>query len=124
MEDVIVAYENSPRAKEAKIALKQLNSIEGTQLYETGLFYEKQNQLRSAVIYYEKAVKSSNNTIKELATQRINAISKLSTPRGNTTPTTRNKPKETSNKLQSGNKVDTTTPATEEGPLIAPPDGP
>ena len=124
MEDVIVAYENSPRAKEAKIALKQLNSIEGTQLYETGLFYEKQNQLRSAVIYYEKAVKSSNNTIKELANQRINAISKLSTPRGNTTPTTRNKPKETSNKLQSGNKVDTTTPATEEGPLIAPPDGP
>ena len=108
MEDVIVAYENSPRAKEAKIALKQLNSIEGTQLYETGLFYEKQNQLRSAVIYYEKAVKSSNNTIKELATQRINAISKLSTPRVNTTPTTRNKPKETSNKLQSGDKVDTT----------------
>ena len=124
MEDVIVAYENSPRAKEAKIALKQLNSIEGTQLYETGLFYEKQNQLRSAVIYYEKAVKSSNNTIKELATQRINAISKLSTPRGNTTPTTSNKPKETSNKLQSGDKVDTTIPATEEGPLIAPPNGP
>ena len=40
------------------------------------------------------------------------------------TPIKRNKPKETSNKLRSGDKVDTTIPATEEGPLIAPPDGP
>ena len=47
MEDVIVAYENSPRAKEAEIALKQLSSMEETQYYETGIFYEKQNQLRS-----------------------------------------------------------------------------
>ena len=125
MEDVIVAYENSPRAKEAKIALKQLNSIQGTQLYETGLFYEKQNQLRSAVIYYEKAAKTSNNTIRELATQRINVLSKLSTPvstpKSNTTQTTKKKAKETSNKSKSSNKVDTTTPATEEGPLISPP---
>ena len=125
MEDVIVAYENSPRAKEAKIALKQLNSIQGTQLYETGLFYEKQNQLRSAVIYYEKAAKTSNNAIRELATQRINVLSKLSTPvstpKSNTTQTTKKKAKETSNKSKSSNKVDTTTPATEEGPLISPP---
>ena len=125
MEDVIVAYENSPRAKEAKIALKQLNSIQGTQLYETGLFYEKQNQLRSAVIYYEKAAKTSNNAIRELATQRINVLSKLSTPvstpKSNTTQTTKKKAKETSNKSKSSNKVDTTTPATEDGPLISPP---
>ena len=121
MEDVIVAYENSPRAKEAKIALKQLNSIQGTQLYETGLFYEKQNQLRSAVIYYEKAAKTSNNAIRELATQRINVLSKLSTPKSNTAQTTKKKAKETSNKSKSSNKVDTTTPATEEGPLISPP---
>ena len=125
MEDVIVAYENSPRAKEAKIALKQLNSIQGTQLYETGLFYEKQNQLRSAVIYYEKAAKTSNNTIRELATQRINILSKISTsastPKSNTAQTKKKKLKETSNKSQRSDKVDTTTPAIEDGPLISPP---
>ena len=63
MEDVIVAYENSPRAKEAANALKQLDSIQGTQLFETGLFYEKQKQYRSAIIYYEKAIKSKNPSI-------------------------------------------------------------
>ena len=77
------------------------------------------------MIYYEKAAKTSNNAIRELATQRINVLSKLSTPvstpKSNTTQTTKKKAKETSNKSKSSNKVDTTTPATEEGPLISPP---
>ena len=89
MEDVIVAYENSPRAKEAKIALAKFEIIEAKQFYETGLFYEKQNQLRSAVIYYEKASNSKdpkirNNALKKLASFQKNSpiqgASKVKTP--------------------------------------------
>ncbi len=77
MEDVIVAYENSPRAKEAKIALAKFESIEAEHFYDTGLFYEKQNKLRSAVIYYEKASKAKDPIV------RNNALRKLSLIQGN-----------------------------------------
>ena len=36
-------------ALEAKIALAKFESIEAEHFYDTGLFYEKQNKLRSAV---------------------------------------------------------------------------
>jgi outer membrane assembly lipoprotein YfiO len=119
MEDVIVAYENSPRAKEAADALKQLDSIQGTQLYETGLFYEKQKQLRSAVIYYEKAIKSKNPRITELAKVRIKNInpqlesdthSPLSSPESKSTEIN-----------QKEKKIDTKSTSNKKGPLILPP---
>ena len=119
MEDVIVAYENSPRAKEAADALKQLDSIQGTQLYETGLFYEKQNQLRSAVIYYEKAIKSKNPKITEMAKVRIKNI----TPQLVSDPTpSLSSPESNINKInQQKNKIDTKSESNEEGPSILPP---
>ena len=129
MEDVIVAYENSPRAKEAEIALKQLSSMEETQYYETGIFYEKQNQLRSAVIYYEKAAKSKDKALRELALKRINLISQNSeiksssdqkNPLTEKTSST-NKKKESIEVKTDTKKIDTTTPDIEEGPIILPP---
>ncbi len=78
MEDVIVAYENSPRAKEAKIALAKFESIEAKQFYETGLFYEKQDQLRSAVIYYEKASTAKDAKIRNNALKKLTSIQKNS----------------------------------------------
>ena len=127
MEDVIVAYENSPRAKEAANALKQLDSIQGTQLFETGLFYEKQKQYRSAIIYYEKAIKSKNPSIKDMATVRMKNINPQF---ASTNSTDHSKPKknnisktiESDNAIKKkGGKVDTTSTETKEGPLILPP---
>jgi len=127
MEDVIVAYENSPRAKEAANALKQLDSIQGTQLFETGLFYEKQKQYRSAIIYYEKAIKSKNPSIKDMATVRMKNINPQF---ASTNSTDHSKPKknnisktiESDNAIKKkGGKVDTMSTETKEGPLILPP---
>ena len=127
MEDVIVAYENSPRAKEAANALKQLDSIQGTQLFETGLFYEKQKQYRSAIIYYEKAIKSKNPSIKDMATVRMKNINPQF---ASTNSTDHSKPKknnisktiESDNTIKKkGGKIDTTSTETKEGPLILPP---
>jgi len=127
MEDVIVAYENSPRAKEAANALKQLDSIQGTQLFETGLFYEKQKQYRSAIIYYEKAIKSKNPSIKDMATVRMKNINPQF---ASTNSTDHSKPKknnisrtiESDNTIKKkGGKVDTMSTETKEGPLILPP---
>ncbi|MBV64454.1 MAG: hypothetical protein CMP45_08075 [Rickettsiales bacterium] len=127
MEDVIVAYENSPRAKEAANALKQLDSIQGTQLFETGLFYEKQKQYRSAIIYYEKAIKSKNPSIKDMATLRMKNINPQF---ASTNSTDHSKPKknnisktiESDNAIKKkGGKVDTMSTETKEGPLILPP---
>ena len=127
MEDVIVAYENSPRAKEAANALKQLDSIQGTQLFETGLFYEKQKQYRSAIIYYEKAIKSKNPSIKDMATVRMKNINPQF---ASTNSTDHSKPKknnisktiESDNAIKKkGGKVDTSSTETKEGPLILPP---
>jgi outer membrane assembly lipoprotein YfiO len=119
MEDVIVAYENSPRAKEAADALKQLDSIQGTQLYETGLFYEKQKQLRSAVIYYEKAIKSKNPRITELAKVRIK---KINPQLESDTPSPLSSPESKSTEInQKEKKIDTKSTSNKKGPLILPP---
>jgi len=80
MEDVIVAYEDSPRAKEAKEALAKFNSIEARQFYETGQFYEKQNQLRSAVIYYEKASKVQDPKVRTAALKKLQLIQSKTPP--------------------------------------------
>ncbi|MDA7681054.1 aminotransferase class IV, partial [Verrucomicrobiales bacterium] len=119
MEDVIVAYENSPRAKEAADALKQLDSIQGTQLYETGLFYEKQKQLRSAVIYYEKAIESKSPKITEMAKVRIKNI----TPQlvSDTTPSLSSSESNSSTVNQQEKKIDTKSISNKEGPSISPP---
>ena len=82
MEDVIVAYENSPRAKEAKIALARFDSIEAKQFYETAVFYEKQNQLRSAVIYYEKAAKAKDPEIRKNALKKLSSFQAPAPVRG------------------------------------------
>ena len=57
MEDVIVAYQDSARAKQAREALAQFDLIEAARLYEIGRFYEDQEQYRSAIIYYQKVIK-------------------------------------------------------------------
>ena len=57
MEDVIVAYQNSDRAQQAREALAQFDLIEAARLYEIGRFYEDQTQYRSAIIYYQKVIK-------------------------------------------------------------------
>jgi outer membrane assembly lipoprotein YfiO len=57
MEDVIVAYQDSDRAQQAREALAQFDLIEASRLYEIGRFYENQSQYRSAIIYYKKVIK-------------------------------------------------------------------
>ena len=122
MEDVIVAYENSPRAKEAKAALAKFDSIEAKQFYETALFYEKQNQLRSAVIYYEKAAKAKDP---EIRTNALKKLSSFQSPAPSREPPKKNKPEQ----LNSENKTDpsvaqkeeATIPNDKKGPVILPP---
>lgn len=82
MEDVILAYGNSARATEAKNALAQFDAIEAEQYYNTGRFYEKQKQLRSATIYYEKAVNAKDSIRKKDALKRLEIL------RSNTQPST------------------------------------
>tara|TARA_B110000014_G_scaffold263817_1_gene261917 strand:- start:252 stop:1379 length:1128 start_codon:yes stop_codon:yes gene_type:complete len=127
MEDVIVAYENSPRAKEAKIALAKFDSIEAKQFFETGLFYEKQNQLRSAIIYYEKALTAKDPKIRNNALQKLTSIQKNSPAQK-----TSNK-KFLINKQQKLKKVSPPSPPKEsaktitnekKGPVILPPPPP
>jgi outer membrane assembly lipoprotein YfiO len=56
MEDVIVAYQDSERAEQARKALAQFDLIEAGRFYEIGRFYENQKQYRSAVVYYQKVL--------------------------------------------------------------------
>ncbi len=56
MEDVLVAYQDSGRAEEARAALTHFDLIEAQKFYEVGRFYEKQKKYRSAAIYYQKVL--------------------------------------------------------------------
>ncbi|MCP4848173.1 MAG: tetratricopeptide repeat protein [Verrucomicrobiaceae bacterium] len=56
MEDVIVAYQDSKRAEQARKALAQFDLIEADRLYEIGRYYEKQMQYKSAIVYYHKVI--------------------------------------------------------------------
>jgi len=133
MEDVIVAYENSPRAKEAKIALAKFESIEAKQFYETALFYEKQNQLRSAVIYYEKASKAKdpkirNNALKKLSafqsTRPARGTSQRKEPSGNQPEKLKPKLATETPTLSTTEKSEETIPNEKRGPVILPPPPP
>ncbi|MCH2025319.1 MAG: tetratricopeptide repeat protein [Verrucomicrobiales bacterium] len=130
MEDVIVAYENSPRAKEAKIALARFDSIEAKQFYETAVFYEKQNQLRSAVIYYEKAAKAKDPEIRKNALKKLSSFQAPAPVRG--TPKknelTGNKPGQLNPEQATQppvpsvtEKEEATIPNDKKGPVILPP---
>jgi outer membrane protein assembly factor BamD len=70
MEDVIVAYKDSERADQARKALAQFDLIEADRLYEIGRFYEKQQQYRSAIVYYEKVLKFKSSSHLADAKQR------------------------------------------------------
>ena len=132
MEDVIVAYEDSPRAKEAKEALARFNSIEARQFYETGQFYEKQNQLRSAVIYYEKASKVQDPKVRTAALKKLQLIQsktppqkkpqapeKISAKKNEDTPKTKNNPANSSTSQPLN--AEETIPTDKKGPIILPP---
>ncbi|MFP6874024.1 MAG: outer membrane protein assembly factor BamD [Verrucomicrobiales bacterium] len=70
MEDVIIAYENSDRAQQARNALVQFDLIEAARFYEIGRFYENRNQYRSAIIYYQKVIKFPESKHHDDARQR------------------------------------------------------
>ena len=74
MEDVIVAYQDSERAEQARKALVQFDLIEADRFYEIGRYYENQQQYRSAIVYYHKVMGFTGSRHVADAKQRHTAL--------------------------------------------------
>lgn len=74
MEDVLVAYQDSERASEARAALERFDAVEAEKLLKVGKFYEKQKKYRSAAVYYRKVAASTGTPSATEAQQRLDAI--------------------------------------------------
>ena len=81
MEDVLVAYQDSGRAEEARATLAHFDLIEAQKFYDIGRFYEKQKKYRSAAIYYQKALGGpSSEHYADAQTRLDDMLSKAPTP--------------------------------------------
>lgn len=74
MEDVLVRYQDSDRAAEARAAIGEFDMLEAEKKYNVAKFYEKQKKYRSAVVYYRKVAAASGSPHSADAQARIDAI--------------------------------------------------
>ncbi len=73
-EDVLLAYEDSERATEARAALQQFDAVEAEKMFEVGQFYEKQKKFRSAAVYYRKVAAMPGSPRAAEAQQRLDQL--------------------------------------------------
>ena len=74
MEDVLVAYQDSERAAEAREALLQFDAVEAEKMLKVGKFYEKQKKYRSAAVYYRKVAANTGTPSAQEAQTRLDEI--------------------------------------------------
>lgn len=71
------AYPENAQVLEADESIKTLRSKKAMTLFETGTFYDKQNKLTSAKVYYHEAITGFPETsAAELAQKRLEQLSK------------------------------------------------
>lgn len=70
--DLRQQYPNSPRAKDAKVKLRELASANVQRSYDIAEFYRKKGQNNAAIIYYKEVIKlSPSGSLHNLAKQRL-----------------------------------------------------
>ncbi len=73
-EGAISAYGNDPQSAEARAQVAELTEKEATKAYDTGMFYEKKNQLKAAVIYYNEVLKAPSSAKFADAKEALNRL--------------------------------------------------
>ena len=74
MEDVLVAYQDSAEAQEARAAIQQFDMVEAEKMFKIGKFYEKQKKFRSAAIYYKKVAAVTASPLAGEAQERLDTL--------------------------------------------------
>ncbi len=119
MEDVIVAYENSARAEEARATIQQFDRVEAAKFYEVAKFYEKQKKYRSAAIYYQKVLSVPESEHFADAQTRLDAVVAKAPNVAEVTPPPTS-PAAASGPFSSSNPPNPSNPYTSEGGAPSP----